>query len=123
MGPLPRATSWLLTLYLGTAPVQWLPGIHYDWLAPFKVLLFVVAVGLVFVGTSRSRLRLPGGLAGPLGFAALAALAVPGLAQSSLVLSAGYVLDVVSGQRCCGASTTWRGWILTRQRSSWIEAR
>lgn len=97
MGPLPRAASWLLTLYLGTAPVQWLPGVHYEWLAPFKVLLFVVAVGMVFVGTSRTRLRLPGGLAGPLGFAALAALAVPGLAQSSLVLSAGYIVDVVSG--------------------------
>ena len=96
MGPLPRPTTWLLTLYLGTAPVQWLPGVDYDWVARGKVLLFVAAVGLVFVGTS-TRLRLPGGLAGPLGFAALAALAMPGLAQSSLVQSAGYFSDVVSG--------------------------
>lgn len=97
MGPLPRAKCWLLTLYLGTAPVQWLPGVHYDWLGPFKVLLFVVAVGMVFAGTSLTRLRLPGGLAGPIGFVALVALAVPGLAQSSLALSAGYVVDVISG--------------------------
>ena len=97
MGPLRRAKCWLLTLYLGTAPVQWLPGVDYEWVARGKVLLFVVAVGLVFAGTPLARLRLPGGLAGPLGFAALAALAVPGLAQSSLVLSAGYVADVISG--------------------------
>ena len=97
MGPLPRAKSWLLALYLGTAPVQWLPGVDYEWVARGKVLLFIVAVGLVFATTPPTRLRVPGGLAGPLGFLALAALAVPGLAQSSLVLSAGYVGDVVSG--------------------------
>ena len=97
MGPLPRAKSWLLTLYLGTAPVQWLPGVDYEWVARGKVFLFVVAVGMVFVAMPPTRFRLPGGLAGPLGFAALAALAVPGLAQSSLVQSAGYLMDVVSG--------------------------
>ena len=97
MGPLPRAKSWLLALYLGTAPVQWLPGVDYEWVARGKVLLFIVAVGLVFATTPPTRLRVPGGLGGPLGFLALAALAVPGLAQSSLVLSAGYVGDVVSG--------------------------
>lgn len=97
MRPLPRAKSWLLTLYLGTAPVQWLPGVDYEWMARAKVLLFVAAVGMVFIMTSATRLRLPDGLAGPLSFLALAALAVPGLAQSSLVLSAGYVGDVISG--------------------------
>lgn len=96
-GPLPRAKSWLLTLYLGTAPVQWLPGVDYGWVARGKILLFVAAVGLVLVGTPSTRLRLPGGLAGPLGFVALTALAVPGLAQSSLALSAGYVGDVIAG--------------------------
>ena len=97
MGPLPRAKSWLLALYLGTAPVQWLPGVDYEWVVRGKVLLFIVAVGFVFAATVPARLRVPGGLAGPLGFLALAALAVPGLAQSSLMLSAGYVGDVVSG--------------------------
>ena len=77
--------------------MHWLPGVDYEWMARGKILLFVVAVGSVFVGTSPRRLLLPGGLAGPLGFAALAALAVPGLAQSSLDLTAGYLNDVVSG--------------------------
>ena len=97
MAPFARAKSWLLALYLGTAPVQWLPGVDDAWVSRGKVVLFAVAVGAVLFGTPWARLRLPGGLAGPLGFAALIAFAVPGLAQSSLMLSAGYVEDVVSG--------------------------
>ena len=97
MGPVSRTKSWLLALYLGTAPVQWLPGVDYEWVAPAKIVLFVLAVGAVFLGTLPSRLQLPRGLAGPLGFAALAMLSIPGLAQSSLALSVGYLADIVYG--------------------------
>ena len=97
MGPVSRTKSWLLALYLGTAPVQWLPGVDYEWVAPAKIVLFVLAVGAVFLGTLPSRLQLPRGLAGPLGFAALAMLSIPGLAQSNLGPSVGYLADVVYG--------------------------
>ena len=97
MGPVSRTKCWLLALYLGTAPVQWLPGVDYEWVVRAKVVLFVLAVGAVLLGTSPTRLRLPLGLAGPLGFAALAMLSIPGLAQSNLGPSAGYLADVVYG--------------------------
>ena len=97
MSPLSRIQSWLLILYLGTAPVRWLPGVDFDLITRGKVILFVVAVGSVFVGTYPGRLRFPAGLAGPLGFAAIATLSIPGLIQSQETEALAYLADLASG--------------------------
>ena len=94
---LSRAKGWLLTLYLGTAPVYWLPGLPGDWVPKAKVVLFVLAVGAVFLAVPPSRLRLPEGVAGPYGFAGLAVLSLPGLLQSDAHLMVGYLADIVYG--------------------------
>ena len=97
IGVLTQTQSWLLSLYLGTAPVRWLPGVDYEVVTRGKVILFVVAVGSVLLCRSPGRLRLPGGLAGPLGFAGIAVLCVPGFVQSSQVDAAAYLADLVYG--------------------------
>lgn len=62
-----------------------------------KVVLFVAAVGSVLLCTSPGRLRVPAGLAGPLGFAGIAALCIPGFVQSTEVQAVGYLADLVYG--------------------------
>ena len=96
-GPLSQAKGWLLTLYLGTAPVIWLPGLPVDLVAKTKVVLFVLAVGAIFLAIPPSRLRLPEGVAGPYGFAGLAVLSLPGFLQSDRHLVVGYLADIVYG--------------------------
>ena len=51
----------------------------------------------MFLGTSPRRLRLPGGLAGPLGFAGIATLCIPGLVQSTEPDALHYLADLVYG--------------------------
>lgn len=102
MGLLAHTQSWLLSLYLGTAPVRWLPGVDYEVVTRGKVVLFVVALGSVLLSRSPGRLRLPSGLAGPLGFAGIAALCIPGFVQSTEADVAGYLADLVYG-----ASMLW----------------
>lgn len=84
---IPRAGYWLLALYLAVAPIYWLPGVDLTLWRGAKLALFALAVGTVFMGVLAdhrdSKVRLPRGLAGPLGFAALVAVAVPGLAQTA----------------------------------------
>ncbi len=76
--------SWLLSILLALGPIYWLPGISEDVLNPFKWGILAVALGLVF-GTElvKRRRPFPGGLLGPLGFAGLLLLWIPGLAQAS----------------------------------------
>ncbi len=98
----PHASSWLLSLYLGLAPIYWLPGIDLLWWRGAKLGLFGLAVGSVFaamlVNARNTGFRLPRGLSGPLGFAALIAAAVPGLLQTSeLVRVAMFLMDVAYG--------------------------
>ncbi len=100
--PIPHASYWLLSLYLGVAPIYWLPGIDLLWWRGAKIGLFALAIGSVLMAAltnSRAdRLRLPGGLAGPLGFAALVAASLPGLVQTpELVRVAMFLMDVVYG--------------------------
>ena len=63
-----RAGIWLLTIYLGTAPVFWLPVLGHS----FKLAKFVlVAAGVAAVWYSalqKNQLRFPRGMPGPVGF-------------------------------------------------------
>ena len=97
MGLLSRAQSWLLTLYLGTAPVRWLPGLDHELVTRGKVILFALAVGTVFLATSPRRLRFPAGLVGPLGFGAIATLSIPGLLRSEEAGALAYLADLAYG--------------------------
>ena len=57
--------EWLLTLYLGTAPVYWLPGISVGGMQVFKFLLVVSACGVVwYEAIQRDHALFPRGLAG-----------------------------------------------------------
>lgn len=97
--PVPHATHWLLSLYLGVAPIYWLPDIELLWWRGAKIGLFGLAIGSVLlVALTKNRLRLPGGLAGPLGFAALVTASLPGLVQTPvLVRTAMFLMDVAYG--------------------------
>lgn len=94
---------WLLSVYLGLAPVYWLPipliG-GEDNRFPLLLVKFLVIAGGVGIALAsdwmRSRFRFPGLLLGPLGFALLFALSLPGVIQSaSARTSIQFVLDVV----------------------------
>ena len=90
--------SWLLSTYLGIAPVYWLPGVSPELLRTVKVGLFVIAVGSVFLHGFAVRGVVPKGLLGPLGFLALLLFSVPGLIQAVDVSSrVGLVMDVGFG--------------------------
>ena len=93
------AKTWLLSLYLGTAPVYWLPNMSASAVDMGKISLFVVAIGMVFFPViATGKIHLPKGLWGPMGFWALIVLSTAGLLQakdtSSLV---GFVVDIVTG--------------------------
>lgn len=92
----------LLAAYLGVAPVRWLPGVDAAFWSFGKFALFVAAVGLAFscvVRRGRARtFRLPAGLAGPLGFAALGMLSVPGMVQApEYARAASFLMDLAYG--------------------------
>lgn len=88
--------SWLLSIFLALGPVSWLPGVPQGALRWAALALFLIAVGLVLGPPVRERnLQLPGGLLGVWGFAALIALSIPGLAQTSRPLVAiNYLADL-----------------------------
>ena len=90
---------WLLSLYLGTAPVYWLPGFTSSTVALGKISLFVAAIGMVFFPViATGKINLPKGLWGPVGFGALIVLSMPGLAQARDVSSmTAFVVDILSG--------------------------
>ena len=93
------AKTWLLSLYLGMAPVYWLPGLSAGVVDLGKISLFAVAMGIVFFRViAVGKIHLPKGLWGPMGFWALIVLSTAGLFQakdtSSLVA---FVVDVLSG--------------------------
>ena len=94
---------WLLSVYLGLAPVYWLPipliG-GADNRFPLLIVKFLIIAGGVGIALAsdwmRSRFRFPGLLLGPLGFALLFVLSLPGVIQSaSARTSIQFVLDVI----------------------------
>ena len=104
--------GWLLSLYLGLAPVYVLPGIEYEHLRLAKGLLLAAALALTLLPPLLAgRLRLPGGLLGPLGFLGLLLLSVPGMAQArELSLVWMFLLDIG-----LGAAFLWCFFWLGRQ--------
>ena len=91
----PRHT-WLLSLYLGLAPVYRLPGIGDEYLRLFKAALAVAGVAVVLVPPLLSgRFRLPAWVLGPPGFLALILLSAPGLVQArQLAFAVMFVMDI-----------------------------
>jgi len=75
---------WLLSIFLALGPVYWLPGVSVEVLHPIEWSIFLAALILV-LGTEllQGRLPFPAGLLGPLGFAGILFLWVPGLVQAS----------------------------------------
>ena len=75
--------SWCLSLYLGTAPVYWLPVVPISAINQAKITLFAVALGMVFLRLmARGKIYLPRGLWGPMGFIVLSLLSIPGIVQA-----------------------------------------
>lgn len=89
-------STWLLSLYLGLAPVYHLPGIGNGYLRLFKVALAVAAVAVVLVPPLLSgKLRLPAWALGVPGFLALIFLSTPGVVQAPEVsLNVMFAMDI-----------------------------
>lgn len=89
-------STWLLSLYLGLAPVYHLPGIGNGYLRLFKVALAIAAVAVVLVPPLLSgKLRLPAWALGVPGFLALIFLSTPGVVQAPEVsLNIMFAMDI-----------------------------
>ncbi len=97
-----RTYPWLLSIYLGTAPYYYVPGVPDDVISALKILCFLLAAGTTSVAAlSSGSSRTPGGLLGPLGFAVLAVLSLPGVLQGNLHWSADYAADLVHAAAFC----------------------
>lgn len=85
------AGGWLLSVYLGLAPVYQLPGVDGELLRLVKGVLLGGGLAIVLLPPLlERRLRLPGGWLGPAAFLGLFALSTPGLVQareSAMVLT------------------------------------
>lgn len=90
---------WLLSVYLGTAPIYWLPGVSLQAVAAAKALLASLAVLAVLVeAIFRNQLRLPTGLLGPPGLLILVLLSTPAILQAeTLSKSLAFLFDLTLG--------------------------
>lgn len=94
---------WLLSIYLGLAPVYWLPipvlGGEDNRVPLLIVKVLLIAGGaLIAMGSdwTNSRFRFPGVLLGPLGFALVFVLSLPGVVQAaSALVAVQFALDIV----------------------------
>ena len=94
---------WLLSIYLGLAPVYWLPipvlGGEQNRVPLLIVKVLLIAGGaLIAMGSDwvNSRFRFPGVLLGPLGFALIFVLSLPGVVQAaSALVAVQFALDIV----------------------------
>lgn len=85
----------LVAVYLGLAPVYWLPFVSPAVVRAGKGVLLVLALLVWFMGRPASSMALPRGLLGPAGFVGLAVLAVPGMYQAGeLSLAVEFLVDV-----------------------------
>ena len=91
--------AWLLSLYLGTAPVYWLPGVSLQAVVTGKALLACLSVFAVLVeAIFRNQIRLPTGLLGPPGFLILILLSTPAMLQAKETsMSLAFLFDIVLG--------------------------
>ena len=100
----------VLGLYLGLAPVYWLPGLTVSALAGFKVALsaFAVSVALA-VALKRRSLNLPQRVFGPVGLLLFFCLAMPGLFQSSESAFWTSLKDLI-----LGFAMLWTAWLIQK---------
>ncbi len=92
---------WLLSIFLALGPVYWLPGVSMEVLRPIEWSIFLVALALVLGNELlQGRLPFPGGLLGPLGFAGILFLWIPGLVQAS---ESFFVIEYIIQVGLCGA--------------------
>ena len=110
-----RTYPWFLGIYLGIAPYYHVPGVPDDIIpyshvlgvpadpiVAFKLLCFLLAAGTTSVAAlSSGSFRTPGGLLGPLGFAVLAILSIPGVLQGQPYWSLTYALALVQAAAFC----------------------
>ena len=91
--------SWCLSIYLGTAPIYWLPGVSFVVVDSCKTILFIIVIGLfAFSALSENKLYVPRVLWGPVGFLGLIVLSIPGIVQAIDVFRAmHFVINLVSG--------------------------
>lgn len=103
---------FVLMLYLGLAPIYWLPGIPFEMLAQFKTGLFVLAAGLLFLtGVVGERAHFPPGLFGPAGLG-LSLLAITGgIFQSEIAPAVTAVKDYL-----LVFSTLWMFYLLVQMQ-------
>ncbi len=79
-----KVASWLLSLFLALGPVYWLPDISMAALRKVEWSIFLAASCLVLGRVLLKRRRpFPAGLLGPLGFAGVLVLWIPGFVQAS----------------------------------------
>lgn len=86
-------------MYLGTAPVYWLPGVSLQTVAAAKALLASLSVLSVLVeAISRNQLRFPAGLLGPPGFLILVLMSTPAIIQAKdVTMSLAFLFDLIIG--------------------------
>lgn len=102
--------SPVLMLYLGLAPIYWLPGISFELLGLVKIILFVVAAGLLFLaGIVGDRARLPAGLLGPAGLGLSLLATAGGIFQSEMALAINVTKDYL-----LVFSTLWMFYLLAQ---------
>lgn len=100
----------VLMLYLGLAPIYWLPGISFELLGLVKIILFVVAAGLLFLaGIVGDRARLPTGLLGPAGLGLSLLATTGGIFQSEMALAINVTKDYL-----LVFSTLWMFYLLAQ---------
>ena len=87
------AGSWLWPVFFALSAVGGAPPLTYAQSRPVLLALFLAAAAATLV-SSRGRLRPPRGWPGVVGFAGLAALALPGLAASDPLAALDYLADL-----------------------------
>ncbi|CAM2007877.1 O-antigen ligase family protein [Acanthopleuribacter pedis] len=80
-----KLIPWMLTFYLGIAPIYWLPAVPMQALFVLKLGLVALSVVLVFMQSLviRGNIMFPKGLAGPMGWILLVVTAAPGFFQAT----------------------------------------
>ena len=102
----------LLSVYIGTTPIWWLPFLGVGTVSTAKAILAFVSVFAVLIeATHRNQLRIPPGLLGLPGVLILILLATSAILQAkSVSLSIAFVVQVI-----LGFGTLWCFAILARE--------
>ena len=89
---------FLITLYLGTSPVYWVPFIDVSIFSKLKFILIASSVVFIWMyAASIGRIKLPKGMAGIIGFAVLFISSVFALMQAQDGLFVKRMMDMVLG--------------------------